>query len=98
MHRPRRIVVHTGTAAAGTGFRSALAQGRPAEDKGRLQVGKGPMVGKGTGTGMDIRERPLRLWARSPVRPNSCPVCPFACPSASLRWYKVLKIMENNEI
>lgn len=98
MPRPQCIVVRTGTAAAGTGCRSALSQGRSAADKDRLQVGKGPMVGKGTGTGMDIQDRQRRLWARSPVRLNSCPVCPFECPLVSLQWYKVLKIMENNVV
>jgi len=95
--RPRRIAVRTGTAAAGTDCRLALEPGHPVADKDRL-VGKGPMVGKGTGMDTDIRDPPRRLWARSPVRPNSCLVCPYACPSASLRWYKVLKIMENNEV
>lgn len=93
--RQRSIVVRTGSAAADTGCRLAASKGQPVGkvptvDKAR-SLGKGPMVDKGTGTGTDIRDRPRRLWARSPARPNSCLVCPFACPSASLQWYKVLK-------
>lgn len=95
--RPRRIAVRTGTAAADTDCRSAPARGRSAAGKGR-PAGKGPTVDMDTGTGKDIRGRPHHRLARSPASLNSCPVCPYACPSASLQLYKVLKIIENNAV
>jgi len=95
--RPRRIAVRTGTAVADMDCRSAPAQGRLAAGKSRL-AGKGSTVDMDTGTGKDIRGRPRHRWARSPASLNSCPVCPFACPSASLQLYKVLKIIENNAV
>jgi len=94
--RPRRIAVRTGTAAADTGCRSAPAQGRLAASKDHL-VDKGLTVDKDMGTGKDIRVRPRHQWAHSPANLKSCPVFPFACPSSSLQWYKVLKIIENNQ-
>lgn len=95
--RPRRIAVRTGTVAADTDCCSAPVQGRLAADKGR-PAGKGPTVDMDTGTGKDIRGRPRHQWARNPASLNSCPVYPFACPSASLQLYKVLKIIENNAV
>lgn len=83
----------SGTAARTDSVAWACTGRRSAPEPGFQVVGPPADTGTGTrDTNTGIRyQRPGRLSARSPARPNRRPVCPCACPTSSLQLYKVLK-------